>query len=422
MSRFRRAPKAKAPRRTLPPPGVIRRERRNVERLRDEKLRDLGGLMLEMYRRDTFREDLLADRCNELLGLDARLHELDEMLAASRRRDPGRPLRLRRPAAVGLHFCPNCGRPAGQTIVACPECEHPLPGDARFCANCGAADGDAEGEAEARARRQAEPGRPQPAPPTAKTRRSLSLPRVRDTRRARPGVLPRLRRPDRPRPAFQQLRACLGTADRALPRRLDWRPSCSWARRRGLGDRWHRRRARHRARRAAHGRWSRPHPSFPRHRRLRPQTEPTTTAPATKPATKPKPTPKPAKPSPPGRRATATRSCSPRSRPAARGSPRRRKGEAGALGRLAGRRRARLLEIRKPPPRLLRRLRRNLRLARRGPDSRPGVVRPVSERVRPPGHCVRGRCSPPARRGDQSKHETWPFAGMATFVTGPGKE
>jgi hypothetical protein len=143
FSRFRRAQHPKPSRRTLPPPGVIRRERRNVERARDEKLRDLGGLMLEMYRRDTFREDLLAERCNELLGLDARLHELDEMLAVSRRRVPVGRCECGAPLPWGSHFCPNCGRPAGQTVVACPECEHPLPADARFCANCGAVAGEA---------------------------------------------------------------------------------------------------------------------------------------------------------------------------------------------------------------------------------------------------------------------------------------
>jgi hypothetical protein len=154
FSRFRRAGHSKPSRRTLPPPGVIRRERRVVERVRDEKLRDLGGLMLEMYRRDTFREDLLADRCTELLGLDARLHELDEMLAASRRRTPLGRCVCGAPLPWGSHFCPNCGRPAGQTVVACPDCEHPLPGDARFCANCGAA---AVGEPEAESDAAAEP-------------------------------------------------------------------------------------------------------------------------------------------------------------------------------------------------------------------------------------------------------------------------
>ena len=122
--------------------------------------------MLEMYRRDTFREDLLADRCNELLGLDARLHELDEMLAASRRRVPAGRCVCGAPLPWASHFCPNCGRPAGQTIVACPECEHPLPADARFCANCGAAADAAEREAESPAGDQAEP-LPEPQPVAA---------------------------------------------------------------------------------------------------------------------------------------------------------------------------------------------------------------------------------------------------------------
>lgn len=145
LDRFRRASSAapvgppQPPRRALPPPGVIRRERRLLGRTRDEKLRDLGGLMLEMYRRDRFREDLLAERCNELLGLDARLHELDEMLAAARRRIPAGRCECGAPLPWGSHFCPHCGRPAGeQAVKACDECGHPLPADARFCAACGA--------------------------------------------------------------------------------------------------------------------------------------------------------------------------------------------------------------------------------------------------------------------------------------------
>ena len=102
-------------------------------------MRDLGGLMLEMYRRDVFREDLLADRCNELLGLDARLHELDEMLAAARHRVPAGRCDCGAPLPWGSHFCPNCGRPAGERpVLSCAECGHPLPGDAHFCASCGA--------------------------------------------------------------------------------------------------------------------------------------------------------------------------------------------------------------------------------------------------------------------------------------------
>jgi hypothetical protein len=162
LARFRRVTHAQAQHRALPPPGVIRRERRLLSRTREEKLRDLGGLILEMYRRDRFREDLLAERCNELLGVDARLHELDEMLAAARRRTPAGRCECGAPLPWSSHFCPNCGRPAGeQAVIACAECGHPLPGDARFCASCGAPAGaqeDAGQESSERAAQAEEDG------------------------------------------------------------------------------------------------------------------------------------------------------------------------------------------------------------------------------------------------------------------------
>ena len=43
----------------VPAPGALRRERRTLVRTREERIRDLGGLMLEMYRRDQLRQDLL---------------------------------------------------------------------------------------------------------------------------------------------------------------------------------------------------------------------------------------------------------------------------------------------------------------------------------------------------------------------------
>src|ERR671934_268669 len=90
LARFRRKERATAsvqgappPRRPLPHPGQVRRERRALVRVREERLRDLGGLMLEMYRRDQFRQDLLVERCDELITLDERLQELDTLLAAA---------------------------------------------------------------------------------------------------------------------------------------------------------------------------------------------------------------------------------------------------------------------------------------------------------------------------------------------------
>ena len=56
-------------RRVAPPVSELRRERRALMRVREERLRDLGGLALEMYRRDRFREDLLIERCTDLIAL-----------------------------------------------------------------------------------------------------------------------------------------------------------------------------------------------------------------------------------------------------------------------------------------------------------------------------------------------------------------
>jgi hypothetical protein len=105
---------ARPRRRPAPPASDLRRERRALLRLREQKLRDLGGLSLEMYRRDRFREDLLLERCAELIGLEARIHELDVLLGAVRA-SPGGPRTARcdcgAPLLWGSRFCASCGRP-----------------------------------------------------------------------------------------------------------------------------------------------------------------------------------------------------------------------------------------------------------------------------------------------------------------------
>ena len=111
-----------APRR--PNVGALRREQRTLLAVREEKLRDLGGLLLELYRRGSFREDLLSEGCAELVGIDTRLVEIDDLLHADRnapRCTCGAPI-LR-----GSHFCPNCGRlldsPSGgeDTVIVRPS-------------------------------------------------------------------------------------------------------------------------------------------------------------------------------------------------------------------------------------------------------------------------------------------------------------
>jgi hypothetical protein len=151
LARFRRKDErtaAAAPagpaRRALPHPGQLRKERRALLRVREERLRDLGGLMLEMYRRDQFRQDLLVERCDELIGLDERLQELDTLLAAAvsvRRAAPAARCACGAPLVWGSHFCANCGRPVAATppVVGCTQCGSALAADAKFCAVCGQA-------------------------------------------------------------------------------------------------------------------------------------------------------------------------------------------------------------------------------------------------------------------------------------------
>jgi DNA-directed RNA polymerase subunit RPC12/RpoP len=140
--------------RRAPSPGALRRERRAILKAREERIRDLGGLTLEMYRRSSFRDQLLIEQCREIVALEQRLHELDSMLeaVATAGRAPST-CECGAPVPWGSHFCANCGRPVGSdAVVACEGCGHPLPADASFCANCGrpaeTSDDDAEAPVE----------------------------------------------------------------------------------------------------------------------------------------------------------------------------------------------------------------------------------------------------------------------------------
>jgi len=120
--RFRRSPALdaasqpatpRAVRRALPPAGQLRRERRTLLLVREEKLRDLGGLMLEMYRRDQFRQDLLVDRCIELGRIEERLADLDALLVAAVSRGKARPAarcECGAPILWGSRYCSSCWR------------------------------------------------------------------------------------------------------------------------------------------------------------------------------------------------------------------------------------------------------------------------------------------------------------------------
>jgi Double zinc ribbon len=128
-------------RRPLPSASRLRRERRTLLRVREERIRDLGGLVLEMYRRQGFRQDLVDEQCAELVSIEDRLHELDSLLAVSvnaRRAAPAARCECGAPILWGSHFCANCGRPHGERpVVACASCGAAIPAEAKFCASCG---------------------------------------------------------------------------------------------------------------------------------------------------------------------------------------------------------------------------------------------------------------------------------------------
>lgn len=95
--------------------------------------------MLEMYRRDHFREDLIFEQCGELVGLEARLADLDQMLATTSAQVGGSRCECGAPLIWGSHFCANCGRSVGEAVVACTRCGNALPAEAKFCLTCGTA-------------------------------------------------------------------------------------------------------------------------------------------------------------------------------------------------------------------------------------------------------------------------------------------
>jgi hypothetical protein len=55
----------------------LRLERRRLSREQKAGVRDLGGLVLEMVRRDRFRSDLLRRKAEALLELEWRLDAID---------------------------------------------------------------------------------------------------------------------------------------------------------------------------------------------------------------------------------------------------------------------------------------------------------------------------------------------------------
>ena len=103
-----------APAYVVPPVRELKRERKALLLVREERLRDLGGLTLEMYKRDRFNAGLVVERCAELVAIEARVQEIDALLdgSISLRKGGGGPLcACGAPFLLGARFCATCGRP-----------------------------------------------------------------------------------------------------------------------------------------------------------------------------------------------------------------------------------------------------------------------------------------------------------------------
>lgn len=105
-----------------PAASDLRRERRALLLLREERLRDLGALTLEMYRRDQFNETLVLERCAELVAVETRVSEIDALVrGAGLRRKQATICSCGAPILIGARFCPSCGRSLDVVEVTAEE-------------------------------------------------------------------------------------------------------------------------------------------------------------------------------------------------------------------------------------------------------------------------------------------------------------
>ncbi|MCW2951554.1 MAG: hypothetical protein JWQ48_724, partial [Conexibacter sp.] len=117
--------------------GKMRRRLRYLRKVRELQVRDLGGLAFDLRRFERKRDDLVAQKIDQIRASDDELRALEQVL------DERRELRDVREPGIG---------------GTCPRCFALFGSADRFCSHCGAALGGAvQGPAQV-------PGRPAPAP------------------------------------------------------------------------------------------------------------------------------------------------------------------------------------------------------------------------------------------------------------------
>jgi hypothetical protein len=94
----------------------LRRRVRELRALHEFALRDLGGLVFDLYRFGRQRDTLVRDKLERTLSIDQELRAHEATLG--REEERARELRL---TGVG-GTCPNCDEPYGSTAKFCARC------------------------------------------------------------------------------------------------------------------------------------------------------------------------------------------------------------------------------------------------------------------------------------------------------------
>ena len=96
-----------------------------------------GLIVTSRLGRDRFREDLIRERCEELLEIDDHLAALDSLLGLSWTPPDQARCACGATIAGNAPFCAACGRSLGEATRSCAACGNALPADATFCSRCG---------------------------------------------------------------------------------------------------------------------------------------------------------------------------------------------------------------------------------------------------------------------------------------------
>jgi outer membrane biosynthesis protein TonB len=97
----------------------MRRRARYLRQLRELQLRDIGGFLIECYRFNRARPDLVETKLQEALETDGELRALERSLGDERPRHE-----VRQPGIGGS--CPECGSVHGSGDRFCAWCGHRL--------------------------------------------------------------------------------------------------------------------------------------------------------------------------------------------------------------------------------------------------------------------------------------------------------